>query len=233
MVRCCFLRNRASSDSHLPVGFLDLGGDHRVGVQLRVDGARRVLAEQRRGDPVRVDPVDAVSSPTGHRAVGLEPRHGGLDSLIVRGQDLGADEGIRGECPQRRHRLRRRERGIEAPCRRVTESAAERRPVDGMARFEQGSQLFAGHLTREADSRQASAPPPSGWFIGIQVVVHRTTGRPRPITVLGEAGVVGEQPIELPGRRLQRRAPHHRTHPPPGRAAGRTQTNAPVCPMAL
>jgi len=74
---------------------LHLGGDHGMGVQLRVHGPRRVLTEEGRYDPPTVDLIDTVTAPTGHRPMGLEPPQRGVHGRIMGGQDLGPHEQVR------------------------------------------------------------------------------------------------------------------------------------------
>jgi len=99
-----------------------------------------------------------------------------------------------------------------------------------VATLEQGSQIIAGHLTRQADSAEPPAPPPARRFIRVEVIVDRATGcTGRVGPVIGQTGVVSQQATEASARRLQRRTPHHRIHPEAGRAGGRARANALVC----
>jgi hypothetical protein len=88
-------------------GVLDLGGHDGVGVQLGIGAAAGVLAEQRHGEALGVDLIDAVLAPPGHRPVLLEPVEGGHHGGVVGGQDLGSYEGIGRDRPQHRHALGR------------------------------------------------------------------------------------------------------------------------------
>ena len=91
MVRCWYFRNRASRDSHVAGGVLDLGRDHGVGVQLRVDRPGGVLTEQRRDDPWVSTWWTPFGATPGHRPVRLEPAQRGVDRGVVGGEHLGAD----------------------------------------------------------------------------------------------------------------------------------------------
>lgn len=84
--------------------------------------------------------------------------------------------------------------------------------------------MTALDLARQSEGGTARAPPPSRWFVGIEVVVDRPPGRTGTLPVLSEPGVVGEEPVEAVGASLQRLHPHH--HGVPARA------NALVCPMS-
>ena len=205
------------------VDVLDLGGDDGVGVQLRVHRPRRVLTEQRRCDALGVDLVDPVAAPAGDRPMRLEPPERGVDCGVVSGEDLGAHPPVRADCPQGRHRLGCRERRIKPPSRGFAEPTPKRLAGLRVAALEQRPQIDSGDVAAEADGVESMAEPPARRLVRIEVVVDRPPpGTVHAGLVVGEAGVVGEQPVEPIGRRLERRHPHHRSALP-----GR---NAPVCP---
>ena len=83
-----------------PGRVLDLGRDDGVRMELGVDGAGGVLAEQGRGDAAGVDLVDAVGAPPGDRPVCLEPAERRVDGGFVGSEHLGPHPRIRSEGPQ-------------------------------------------------------------------------------------------------------------------------------------
>ncbi len=93
------------------VAGLHLRRDHDMGVQLRIVGTARRLAEHRSGQPagVGVEPCP-VRADAGRRPIPLDHRHRGVDGPVV---TLGEPVVAR-ESPQHRHRLRRRERRVIA-----------------------------------------------------------------------------------------------------------------------
>lgn len=204
---------------------LDLGADHGVGVQLRIDGAGGVLAEHRHGQALGVDLEDAVLPPPGDRPMDLEPverrQHGG----VMSGEHLGPHPGVGRERPQHRDRLRGRERRIEPTRRGVSEPPTKRPAGRRMAPFEQRLQRVRGDSVVEPERRPPTAVPTPRRFVGIEVVVDRPTPWPR-TPVVRETGVVGEQVREASTGCLQRRHPHHEPDRP-----GRARRNALVCPM--
>ena len=73
---------------------LHLGPDEGVRVQLGIDAAAGVLAEQRHGQALGVDLVHAVGADAGDRAVALEPAERRGDRGVVGGEHLGPHPGI-------------------------------------------------------------------------------------------------------------------------------------------
>ena len=200
-----------------PGRVLDLGRDDGVGMELRVDGAGRVLAEQRGGDPTGVDLVDAVGASPGDRPVVLEPPERRVHRCLVSSEHLGPHPRIGGERPQHRDRLRRRERAIEPAGRLAAELPSDLRPRGRVAAVEQLTQLRSGDLAFEAERAPPGAPPLSRWLVGVEVVVDRTAAQPAgTLLVLGQARVVVEQLPELLVGRLERLATHHDDHRPHG-----------------
>ena len=93
------------------VGGLDLGRDHGVGVDLRVIGPRRRLAERRHRQPVRVG-MQAARRSTRIRVV--DPNRSRCASAARHGDVVGLEEpAVAGQRPPHRQRLRRRERRVE------------------------------------------------------------------------------------------------------------------------
>ena len=89
---------------------VDLGGDDRVGVDLRIVGTRRGLAECGDRQPVGVGMhPPAVGADAGRRAEPLEVRQGCGDGDVVGLQQPR----VAGECPPHRQRLGCRERRVE------------------------------------------------------------------------------------------------------------------------
>jgi hypothetical protein len=70
-----------------------------VGVQLRIGGPTRVLVEQRRHQPLGIDLVDAISAPSGHRAVAFQPIQRRVDGGVMGGGHLGVHPGVGAERP--------------------------------------------------------------------------------------------------------------------------------------
>lgn len=161
-----------------PRAVLDLGGDDRVGVQLGVDRPRRVLTEQRRGHAEGVDLEHAVAAAAGHRPVPFEPAERGIHGGVMGREHLGPHPGMRGQRPQHRHRLRRRERGVEPPSRRVTEPPPQQAAGHRVVTVEHRAELLARHGAVHPEAGAPPTPPPPRGLVGIQVVVHRP--RPRP-----------------------------------------------------
>ena len=142
---------------------LHLGRDDRVGVQLRVIGPRRGLAERRHRQPARVQVEAAAVGP--HPGRGPEPlqvlERGGHGDVVSFQQ-----AGVAGEGPPHTHGLRRREGRIET-CHRPHRRPVGRRPVDQripercpsrwVTPFEQPLQIVGRH-----PPVQARAPRPGG-----------------------------------------------------------------------
>lgn len=204
----------------LAASVLNLGGDHRVGVELRIRGAAGVLTEHRRGHPLRVDLVDAVTTATGQRAVSFEPSHGGFDRGVVRRSDLGSHPRILRQRPQHRDRLGCGERRVEAADSALAEAAAQRPAAGRMPCGEHRGELLRAHLPVEVERVAPCSPPAPRRLVRIQVVVHRTTpGALAGPLIVGEVRVVGEQaadPTAAGG--LQRGHPQHETVPASGNA---------------
>ena len=217
-----------------PGRVLHLRCNDGVGVELRVDRPRRVLPEQRSDDAFGVDLVDAVSSPSSHGTLRLEPAERSINRSVMCGEHLSPHERVGRQRPQRRHRLRRREGGVEPSGRRPTEPATQYPGVLRMPALQQRSQIDASDLARQPQRVKTSAPPPAGWLVGVEVIVDRPPEPSvRPGPVLDQPGVVVEQLADAAGRHLQRLAPHHRHHPARGRANGRAGRNAPVCAVEV
>ncbi len=214
MVVCCCLRNRASKDSHLPVGSWTLAATMawvwswgsmvrevcwrnsaavipRVSTWWTPSVPRRVTAPWVSNHPSAASTAASWAARTSART------HGSGVSAHSTEIDFGAENvqsNPRADVPPKR-------RPSFAPRRRV--EAVEQRP-----------QLLARDLAVEAERPCPRTPPPSRRLVGVEVVVDRPTARTTgTLPVLGEARVVVEQLPESVVRRLQRLAPHHRDVP--------------------
>lgn len=129
-------------------------------------------------------------------------------------------ERIRRQRPQHRDRLRRRERGVEPPGRRVPEAATQPGTGSGVSSLEERSKLRTLDVAVETQRVPPAARPSTWRLVGVQVVVDRPPAGTRPLAVLREPRVVGEQPRELGGRGLECRDAHHHDHQPHRSPAG-------------
>ena len=154
-----------------PVGGLDLGRDHGVGVQLRVVGPGGGLAERRHRQPERVGMQPAAVMPDpGGGPVPLQVRQRRRHGDVVGFEQAG----VAGERPPHAQRLRRRERGVEPRHRphhppvgrscRSTSADAERRPVGRVAALQQPLQVVgldpAGQAEPVGLAARATGPAP-------------------------------------------------------------------------
>jgi len=86
---------------------------------------------------------------------------------------------------------------------------------------EQRSKVLTPDGPVQAKPVTTATPPPAGRLVGVEVVVHRPPTRARSLAVLGQPGVVGEQPADPVARCLERLYTHHDDHDPHrGRAGG-------------
>jgi hypothetical protein len=88
-------------------------GNYNVSVQLRVAAATVPVIERRRDHPAGIQLRDAAIAAPGERRMLLNQRQHVGDSLVLCRHDLLLDPHI-GSRPQRRNRLHRRERQVEA-----------------------------------------------------------------------------------------------------------------------
>lgn len=181
---------------------VDLGGDHRVPVQLRLRRAVRVLLEDGRRQPAgvqlhlgsrRTDPGDG----TNLLKVGQRGSHRGPARRLDVASHLGR---VVGDRPQDRHRLGHGEGGVE-PSYRRTHTAIGVRPTQLRARrrvlaVEEPAEVLAvDEPVAGGESRLGlRSPPPPRQLTGVHVVVRRATCQPlppvAPSLVVGEAHVV-------------------------------------------
>jgi hypothetical protein len=94
------------------VGPVDEVGDHHVGVEVGVAGARGAVSERSGDEPVAIDDLGSAMASPASRCFGLEHRERFTDGDVVRLADGSADVGG-AEAVEDRHRLRSAERRVE------------------------------------------------------------------------------------------------------------------------
>ncbi len=197
-VRCWYFRNRASSDSHRPVGSCTLA-EMMAWVCSCGSTVREVCW---RNSAAVIPAVSTWWTPSVPRRVTAPCRSNHAEG--------GVDRRCRGRRAPRRAptgpAMRAHSTDTDFGAENVAsnpraDESPNRRPKllagDWVAALEQRPQLLAGDRAIEPERLATVAPPPARRLVRVEVVVDRSPARTRARTVLGEPGVVVEQPGSL------------------------------------
>ena len=156
------------------LGGVDEVGDHDVGVQVRVEVARRPVPEGGADEPVALDGAVAAGAPPslGDRLVDLE-RPG--DGDVVGVADLVGDLGV-AESEQQGHGFRGAEGGVEPDDLRHRVATGESLAGGRVLEVEDPVELVGVDLARQPEAIGAGADPLAGRLAGAGVVVLDAVG---------------------------------------------------------
>ena len=158
-----------------PIRSLDTVGDHRMGMQLRVEATTRVLTEHPHNDAFGIHTHHMPAPPYPRVRLGLDPVEHRVDGSVMRLGHLSTQLLV-ADTEQNRHRLRRRKRRIESPHRVLPEAATQPLPCSRMQSGHHRQERLIVDDTIKTQHPDAASEPATRRLPGVQVVRRELLG---------------------------------------------------------